>query len=77
MLAVVVQGFALICTFVLVILFTQLQYGARTFMCNDRVYNVYKFVYSCCLRMYNCVIVVVLCRSIWMFLSEINYQSIL
>ena len=30
-----VQGFALICTFVLVILFTQLQYGACTFMCND------------------------------------------
>ena len=40
MLAVVVQGFALICTFVLVILFTQLQYGARTYMCNDRLYNV-------------------------------------
>ena len=35
----------------------------------------YKFVYSCCLRMYNCVIVVVLCRSIWMlWIHEINYQ---
>ena len=34
------RGFALICTFVLVILFTQFQYGACTFMCNDCLHNV-------------------------------------
>ena len=40
------------------ILFTQLQYGACTFMCNDCI-MFYKFVYFCCLRMYKFVIVII------------------
>ena len=57
------------------ILFTQLQYGACTFMS----IMFYKFVYFCCLRMYKFVIVIIFIHvgSIWMSLSEINYQSIL
>ena len=37
---------------ILMILFTQLQYGACTFICNDCLYNVLQALYFCCLRMY-------------------------
>ena len=49
-------------TFALVILFTQLQYGACTFMyMTVCILFFFKFVYSCCLNMYNYI------PEIWKF----------